>query len=163
MGQNKLGNPPNMSLFSTGKYSTLQIPAANTERRMVIPDGSWEKCRKCSQTLYADRLEDNLQVCWFCGCHLQMTPEQRINMLTDPDSFTEILAEMRSEDPLHFVDLKAYPARLADSEQKTGKGDAVVCGTATLNGREFALGIMDFRFMGASMGSVVGEKITRLT
>lgn len=152
-----------MSLFSTGKYSTLQIPAANTERRMVIPDGSWEKCRKCSQTLYADRLEDNLQVCWFCGCHLQMTPEQRINMLTDPDSFTEILAGMRSEDPLHFVDLKAYPARLADSEQKTGKGDAVVCGTATLNGREFALGIMDFRFMGASMGSVVGEKITRLT
>lgn len=152
-----------MSLFSTGKYSTLQIPAAKSERRMVIPDGSWEKCKKCSQTLYADRLEDNLQVCWFCGCHLQMTPEQRIAMLTDPESFTEIDAGMRSQDPLNFVDLKAYPARLQDSERKTGKGDAVVCGTATLNGKKYALGVMDFRFMGASMGSVVGEKITRLT
>ena len=151
-----------MSLFSTGKYSTLQIPAGNGERRMVIPDGSWEKCKKCSQTLYADRLEDNLQVCWFCGCHLQMTPEQRIAMLTDPESFVEIDQEMRSQDPLNFVDLKAYPARLEDSERKTGKGDAVVCGTATLNGKKYALGVMDFRFMGASMGSVVGEKITRL-
>ena len=152
-----------MSLFSTGKYSTLQIPAGNGERRMVIPDGSWEKCKKCSQTLYADRLEDNLQVCWFCGCHLQMTPEQRIAMLTDPESFVEIDQEMRSQDPLKFVDLKAYPARLEDSERKTGKGDALVCGTATLNGKKYALGVMDFRFMGASMGSVVGEKITRLT
>ncbi|MBQ4337472.1 MAG: acetyl-CoA carboxylase carboxyltransferase subunit beta [Lentisphaeria bacterium] len=152
-----------MSLFSTGKYSTLQIPAGNGERRMVIPDGSWEKCKKCSQTLYADRLEDNLQVCWFCGCHLQMTPEQRIAMLTDPESFVEIDQEMRSRDPLNFVDLKAYPARLEDSERKTGKGDALVCGTATLNGKKYALGVMDFRFMGASMGSVVGEKITRLT
>jgi acetyl-CoA carboxylase carboxyl transferase subunit beta len=152
-----------MSLFSTGKYSTLQIPAGNSERRMVIPDGSWEKCKKCSQTLYADRLEDNLQVCWFCGCHLQMTPEQRIAMLADEDSFVEIDKGMRSQDPLNFVDLKAYPARLEDSERKTGKGDAVVCGTATLNGKKYALGVMDFRFMGASMGSVVGEKITRLT
>ena len=160
---NKLGNPPNMSLFSAGKYSTLQIPAANGDRRMIIPDGSWQKCKKCSQTLYADRLEDNLEVCWFCGCHLPMTPEQRLAMLTDEGSFQELFSGMRSADPLQFVDLKSYPARIAESEQKTGLTEAVVCGTAALNGREFAVGVMDFRFMGASMGSVVGEKIARLT
>ena len=159
----KLGNPPNMSLFSTGKYSTLQIPAANGDRRMIIPDGSWQKCKKCSQTLYADRLEDNLQVCWFCGCHLPMTPAQRLAMLTDEGSFREVCADMRSADPLKFVDLKSYPARIAESEQKTGLTEAVITGTAALNGREFAVGVMDFRFMGASMGSVVGEKIARLT
>ena len=160
---NKLGNPPNMSLFSAGKYSTLQFPAANGDRKMIIPDGSWQKCKKCSQTLYADRLEDNLEVCWFCGCHLPMTPAQRLAMLTDEGSFQELCGDMRSGDPLHFVDLKSYPARIAESEQKTGLTEAVVCGTATLNNRAFAVGVMDFRFMGASMGSVVGEKIARLT
>lgn len=151
-----------MALFSSGKYSTLRIPIAGSERRMVIPDGSWLKCRNCGQTLYSDRLEDNLQVCWYCGCHLPMTAAARIKSLTDEGSFREIDANLRSEDPLQFTDLKAYSKRLLDSTEKTGLNDAVVCGAATLDERKFALGVMDFRFMGASMGSVVGEKIVRL-
>ena len=151
-----------MSLFSSGKYSTLRIPVPGTERRMVIPDGSWIKCRNCGQTLYFDRLEDNLLVCWYCNCHLPMNANDRIRSLTDPDSFEERDAAMSATDPLHFSDLKSYTSRLSDSVRKTSLRDAVVCGTATLNGHRYALGVMDFRFMGASMGSVVGEKIVRL-
>lgn len=150
-----------MSLFSSGKYSTLRMPT-NGERKMIIPDGSWVKCRSCGQTLYTDRLEDNLQVCWYCNCHLPMNAPARIRSLTDADSFTEMDADLRSVDPLQFVDSKSYGDRLVESEKKTGLKDAIVCGSATLGGHPFMLGVMDFRFMGASMGSVVGEKIARL-
>ena len=129
---------------------------------MVIPDGSWVKCKSCGQTLYTDRLEDNLQVCWYCNCHLPMSAQTRIKTLTDPESFVEMDANLRSVDPLGFVDSKPYGARLEESVKKTGLGDAIVCGSATLGGKPFKLGVMDFRFMGASMGSVVGEKIARL-
>ena len=135
---------------------------SNGERKMVIPDGSWVKCKSCGQTLYTDRLEDNLQVCWYCNCHLPMTAPKRIKLLTDADSFKELDADLRSIDPLHFVDSKPYADRLAGCGKNTGLSDAVICGSATLNGNPFFLGVMDFRFMGASMGSVVGEKITRL-
>ncbi len=151
-----------MALFSSGKYSTLQIPTPGAERRMVIPDGSWLKCKNCSQTLYSDRLEDNLQVCWYCNCHLPMTSESRIESLTDEGSFVEIDANLTSADPLNFFDLKSYAKRNDESRAKTGLKDAIICGAATLNGRPYAIGVMDFRFMGASMGSVVGEKIARL-
>ncbi len=129
---------------------------------MIIPDGSWVKCKSCNQTLYTDRLGDNLQVCWYCNCHLPMNAPERIKSLTDPDSFQEIDANLRSVNPLHFVDSRSYDERLTESEKKTGLADAILCGSATLNERPFMLGVMDFRFMGASMGSVVGEKIARL-
>ncbi len=160
---NNLENPSGMPLFSSGKYDSMQIPASGGDRKMVIPDGSWQKCKKCGQTLYATRLEDNLDVCWFCNCHLAMPPERRLAMLTDKGSFQEYFANLRSTDPLEFMDLKSYPARLSESEKKSGAPEAVTCGLAALDGHPFAIGIMDFRFMGASMGSVVGEKITRLT
>lgn len=151
----------NMSLFGSQKYSKLSLPANGT-RKMVIPDGSWIKCRNCSQTLYADRLEDNHQVCWYCGHHLAMTAEQRIKLVTDKDSFVEMDRSLVSVDALGFSDSKSYVDRLAENSKKSELNDAIVCGTATLDGRAFALGVMDFRFMGASMGSVVGEKIARL-
>ena len=135
---------------------------SNGERKMIIPDGSWVKCKSCSQTLYTDRLEDNLQVCWYCNCHLPMNAPARIKSLTDADSFQEMDAALRSVDPLHFVDSRPYGERLVESEKKTGLSDAVICGAATLGGHPYMLGVMDFRFMGASMGSVVGEKIARL-
>ena len=150
-----------MSLFGSQKYSKLSLPANGT-RKMVIPDGSWIKCRNCSQTLYADRLEDNHQVCWYCGHHLAMTAEQRIKLVTDKDSFVEMDRSLVSVDALGFSDSKSYVDRLAENSKKSELNDAIVCGTATLDGRAFALGVMDFRFMGASMGSVVGEKIARL-
>ena len=150
-----------MSIFSSGKYSTLKLSNAKT-RRMTIPDGSWVKCKKCGQTLYNDRLEDNLLVCWNCNAHLPMVPAARIAMLTDAGSFVEIDANLKSKDFLNFTDSKSYTARISENEKKTGVKDAITCGKASLDGREYMLGVMDFRFMGASMGSVVGEKITRL-
>ena len=144
-----------MSLYSSGKYSTLRMPTSG-ERKMVIPDGSWVKCKNCGQTLYTDRLADNLLVCWYCNCHLSMDAHSRIVSLTDPDSFAEMDADLKSVDFLHFTDSKPYTARLEENEKKTRLNDAIVCG------RPYMLGVMDFRFMGASMGSVVGEKITRL-
>ena len=150
-----------MSIFGSGKYSTLR-PAPG-KHHMVIPDGSWVKCKNCNQTLYTDRLRDNQLVCWNCGHHLAMTADERIALLTDPGSFREIGGEVRSCDALHFVDSKPYSQRLADSIAKTGLTEAVKCGCATLDGRPLVLGVMDFRFMGASMGSAVGERITAAT
>ena len=147
-----------MSLFGSGKYSTLR-PA--TGHKMVIPDGSWVKCKKCNQTLYIDQLRDNLQVCWNCECHLPMTAPERIAMLCDAGSFTELGGELRSCDCIGFTDSKPYSTRLAENESKSGLTEAVICGKGEIDGRKLVLGVMDFRFMGASMGSVVGERITR--
>ncbi len=129
---------------------------------MVIPDGSWVKCKNCGQTLYTDRLEDNLRVCWNCGCHLSVPPRTRIKYLCDADSFEESDCGIKSVDRLGFTDSKPYAKRLAGSIAKTGENEAIVCGRAALDGRGFFIGAMDFRFMGASMGAVVGEKIVRM-
>ena len=148
-----------MAIFSSGKYSTLNTGKRN---KMVIPDGTWVKCKKCGQTLYINRLEDNLQVCWCCGCHLPMSVASRIKLLTDAGSFVEDDTELRSVDKLEFVDSKKYTDRLMENAGKTGDTEAVRCGVATLNNIPFSLGVMNFNFMGASMGSVVGERITRM-
>ena len=150
-----------MALFSSGKYSTLRVVAPQA-RKMVIPDGSWVKCRNCGQTLYTEKLEDNLNVCWNCNCHLSVTAPDRIAQLADEGSFVEFDSGMKSVDLLEFVDSKPYSKRLVDSVEKTGLAEAVVCGKCTIDGNPCAIGVMDFRFMGASMGSVVGEKITHL-
>ncbi|MDD4816979.1 MAG: acetyl-CoA carboxylase, carboxyltransferase subunit beta [Victivallaceae bacterium] len=151
-----------MSFFNTGKYATMRLNQEPHSRHMEVPAGAWIKCKACGRTLYVDQLEQNLNVCPYCGCHLPMTAAHRIESLCDAESFVELDGGLRSTDPLKFFDSKSYQSRLADSEEKTGLTEAVVCGTATLDKHPFALGVMDFRFMGASMGSVVGEKITRM-
>ena len=148
-----------MSLFGSGKYSTLRPESAG--HKMVIPDGSWVKCRKCNQTLYTDQLRDNLGVCWNCECHMPMTAPERIVQLCDPASFTTLGEELRSHDFLGFTDSKPYSSRIKENEEKSGLTEAVLCGRATIDGRPLMIGVMDFRFMGASMGAVVGERITR--
>ena len=148
---------------SNGKYSTLKVGVQGASRpRMAIPAGAWVKCKECGRTLYRDQLAENLYVCTYCACHLAMSITGRIRLLTDADSFQEIDKELSSVDTLGFVDSKPYTDRIAENKKKTGANDAVTCGSATLDGRRYMLGIMDFRYMGASMGSVVGEKITRL-
>ena len=148
---------------SKGKYSTLKVNAqANPCRRMAFPDGTWVKCKACGRTLYKDQLAENLYVCNYCACHLAMSVSGRIRLLTDPGSFQEIDDNLVSVDTLEFVDSKPYAARIEENSRKTGLNEAVVCGKAALDGRRYMLGVMDFRYMGASMGSVVGEKITRL-
>ena len=148
---------------SDKKYSTLKINASeSTPHRMEFPDGTWVKCKECGRTLYKDQLAENLYVCSYCSCHLAMSVSGRIRLLTDAGSFQETDGNLTSVDTLKFVDSKPYTARIAENCKKTGTNDAVTCGQATLDGRKYMLGIMDFRYMGASMGSVVGEKITRL-
>ncbi len=135
--------------------------SAVTVRKRDVPDGLWEKCAGCGEIVYTKELEANLQVCPKCGHHFSLGRQNRIDLLADEGSFVEWDAEMQSADPLGFTGKDSYVAKLEANQKKTGCKDAVTCGAAKLNGRDIGLGVMDFKFLGASMGSVVGEKITR--
>jgi acetyl-CoA carboxylase carboxyl transferase subunit beta len=118
-------------------------------------------CPGCGSHYRDDELAQNLRVCPHCRHHFRVGARDRIEQLTDPGSFVEEDGELRSADPLGFFDLRPYPERLAEAEVATGLGDAVLCGAATIEGEGCRLAIMDFAFMGGSMGSVVGEKFAR--
>jgi acetyl-CoA carboxylase carboxyl transferase beta subunit len=118
-------------------------------------------CPKCDSHYRDDELEESLYVCGHCDHHFPVPARKRIEQLSDPDSFTEEAADLRSEDPLSFFDLRPYTERLAEAELKTGLGDAMVIGGASIDGHPAELAVMDFAFMGGSMGSVVGEKFSR--
>ncbi|MEE3716594.1 acetyl-CoA carboxylase, carboxyltransferase subunit beta [Tumidithrix elongata RA019] len=127
-----------------------------------IPDGLWHKCSSCSVLTYIKDLRTNLMVCPECGHHNQVSASDRIAQLVDVGSWGEIDAQLSSCDPLEFRDRKPYSDRLKEYKQKTGLEEGVVTGIGSIEGNPTALAIMDFRFMGGSMGSAVGEKITRL-
>jgi acetyl-CoA carboxylase carboxyl transferase beta subunit len=118
-------------------------------------------CPKCDSHYRDDELDAALWVCPHCGHHFAVGARKRIAQLTDEGSFVEEAAELRSEDPLSFFDLRPYTERLAEAELKTGLGDAIVTGHGTIEMSPCALAAMDFGFMGGSMGSVVGEKFSR--
>src|SRR5579885_3217757 len=120
------------------------------------------KCPKCKEILYGRDWEKNLKICSRCSYHFRLTAHERIALITDPDSFVEIDQDIISVDPLKFVSRsQAYAAKLEEERRNSGLNEAVVSGHATIEGSPLALAIMDFRFIGGSMGSVVGEKITR--
>jgi acetyl-CoA carboxylase carboxyl transferase subunit beta len=127
------------------------------------PDGKRHPntCPGCGSHYRDDELEQQLNVCPQCGHHFPLPARARIKQLADEGSFTEEAAELRSDDPLGFFDLRPYPERLAEAELATGLGEAMVIGEATLEGAPLELAVMDFSFMGGSMGRVVGEKFTR--
>ena len=124
--------------------------------------GLWTRCDNCGVILYIKHLKENQRVCFGCGYHLQMNSQERIEHLIDEQSWRPLDETLSPGDPLEFRDQKPYIERLKDAQEKTGLQDAVQTGTGMLDGIPIALGIMDFHFMGGSMGSVVGEKITRL-
>ncbi len=126
-----------------------------------VPDGVWSKCEGCRRIVYAGQLADNLRVCPHCGHHSDLTAIERIDLLADPGSFVELDAELTSCDPLRFVAAKAYVDNLAEARERCGLAEAVLCGRASISGHPVVLGAMDFRFIGASMGSAVGEKVAR--
>jgi acetyl-CoA carboxylase carboxyl transferase subunit beta len=128
--------------------------------RRDVPTDVFDKCRGCGEILYRERLAQNLNVCPNCGHHLRIGAESYVDLLLDDDSFEETDAELRAADPLGFTDSKAYPARVAAAEAK-GRNEAVLSGTGKMDGIDVALAVMDFSFIGGSMGSVVGEKIAR--
>jgi len=118
-------------------------------------------CPRCGSHYRDEELAQNLRVCPQCGHHFPVRSRERIEQLADPDSFVEEDAELRSADPLGFFDLRPYTERLAEAEVATGLGDAILCGRAAIEAEECRLAVMDFAFMGGSMGSVVGEKFVR--
>lgn len=130
-------------------------------RGPAVPSGLMVKCPTCGETLYSKQLEENLFVCPHCDHHGKVPGRKRVHQLADEGSFVEFDDELRSVDPLGFVDRKPYPKRLEAAVKKTGEGEAVICGLGELDGLPVSLAVMDFMFIGGSMGSVVGEKITR--
>lgn len=122
----------------------------------------WTQCFQCRELLYTRDLRNHLHVCPKCLYHFRVGAEQRIEQLSDAGSFEELDAGLSSADPLNFVDSEPYPKRLAEAERKSGLKESVLTGTASLDGVRVALGVMDFNHFGGSMGSVVGEKVTRL-
>jgi acetyl-CoA carboxylase carboxyl transferase subunit beta len=127
-----------------------------------VPKGIWTKCERCSTTLYEADLDANFRVCSSCGHHFRMPTEARISMMVDPGSWQEHDRELESGDPLGFkVDGKKYVDQIKGTTKKVGAGDAYRAGTATVGGIPCEVGFFVFEFMGGSMGSVVGEKITR--
>jgi acetyl-CoA carboxylase carboxyl transferase beta subunit len=136
------------------------------EHRNVPEDSRNEKphpntCPKCESHYRDDELEQNLRVCPHCGHHFPVRARERVGQIADGGSFEEEAADLRSEDPLDFFDLRPYPERLVEAELSTGLGDAMVIGGAAIERHPCELAVMDFSFMGGSMGSVVGEKLCR--
>ncbi len=125
-----------------------------------VPGDVFEKCSGCGEILYREKLAQNLNVCPSCGHHLRISAEGYLSLLIDSGTFEELDDHLRSADPLGFRDLKSYKDRIAQAEAK-GRSEAVVTGVGELDGMEVAIAVMDFAFIGGSMGSVVGEKIAR--
>jgi len=130
-------------------------------RREEHPTDLWTRCPDCQEMLYNKTLDKSLRVCPRCGHHFRLRIDARLALLLDRDSFSEQDAGLESVDMLAFIDQKAYPERLEQARASTGIRDAAVWGTGTIAGTKVAICVMDFAFMGGSMGTVVGEKVTR--
>ncbi len=127
-----------------------------------IPEGLWTKCPKCSHLVFNKMLEENMKVCPKCSHHYSLTCWERLSFTVDEGSFVERDSEMASDDPLEFSGPKTYKQKIAEDEKKTGLKSAILTGQAKIEGQDVALAITDSRFIMGSMGSVVGEKITRI-
>jgi len=127
-----------------------------------LPDGLWEKCPGCGEIIHKKQLESNLWTCLKCGYHFRIGSKEYIEIILDKGSYKETDKKMRSADPLEFEDTKKYTDRIQETIKKLGLTDAVKTGTGKINSLDVAFGCMDFKFIGGSMGSVVGEKIARL-
>ena len=127
-----------------------------------IPDGLWVKCPSCQKSVFKRLVEEHLDSCPECGHHFPMTAQRRIDMLIDEGTWKEWDDRISSGDPLKFVDSQKYPDRIVAAKKKTGMQDAVLTGSGKLDGCPIGLGVMDFRFNGGSMGSAVGERLTRM-
>ncbi len=135
-------------------------PLKSADKR-DLPSEIFKKCNGCGELVYRERLAQNAQVCPECGFHSRIPPEQYLTLLLDAGSFVERETNLHSLDLLEFHDLKPYRERLAAAEQKLGRRDSVVVGDGVVDGIPVCIAVMDFRFLGGSMGSVVGEKVAR--
>ncbi len=139
-----------LNWFRRPKYGTLQ--------RREMPAGIWAKCPRCGNLVYRKELDRNLKVCPKCGYHHRLSADERLAMTLDGDSFAEFDPALTSADPISFA---GYPQKLEEARQRTGRAEAVIWGEGAIDGWRAVVAALDFHFMGGSMGSVVGEKITR--
>ena len=135
--------------------------AKSDDKKVRVPEGLWTKCQSCGETLYSKDLEKNLNVCPKCNHHYRISAGKRLELILDEGSFVEFDTNMLSVDFLEFKDSKSYQDRIDAAVAKGGSKDAVICGEGRIEGTSVQLALFDFSFMGGSMGSVVGEKITR--
>jgi acetyl-CoA carboxylase carboxyl transferase subunit beta len=135
--------------------------APSKEQRSAVPEGLWVKCDGCREIIYAKELERNLRICPKCGYHFRIGARERLALLLDADSAEELFSSVRSADPLQFKDRKAYKQRLKDYAKSSGEEEAVIVATGSIEEAPVVAAVMEYRFMGGSMGSAVGEKITR--
>jgi acetyl-CoA carboxylase carboxyl transferase subunit beta len=140
------------------KKARVGIDSAN---KREVPDGLWSKCPDCGEIIYVKELEKYCWVCKACSYHFRLKSDDYIKMILDNGQLEEHDADLVSADPLKFRDSKRYPARIKEAQQKTGLKDAVRAGIGEIDGRATSFAVMDFRFIGGSMGSVVGEKVAR--
>ncbi|HVS15948.1 MAG TPA: acetyl-CoA carboxylase, carboxyltransferase subunit beta [Thermoanaerobaculia bacterium] len=134
--------------------------AVRPKARSSVPEGLWTRCQRCSEIVYSKELERNARICPKCGYHFRLTVSERVELLLDPGS-RELWADLAPCDPLGFADTKPYTDRLAGYQKRTGRPDAVRVVDGTIDSQRVVLAAMDYEFMGGSMGSVVGEKISR--
>ena len=151
---------PHATLAGVTEMTWTPTDLAQTPKKGV-PEGLWMKCPACEETLFRKAVESNLWVCPKCQHHMRMSARTRIEQLLDPGTYEPLDEGLVAVDPLEFVDSKPYPARISDTQRKTGERDALLSGFGFVKGRRVVVAVMDFTFLGGSMGSVVGEKITR--
>ena len=149
---------------ATTQTSFLKKPRLGgaKSRKRDIPEGLWTKCPKCGTMVFDKELDENLKVCTHCRHHFPIRSRERIHSLVETCTFEEMDAEMTSVDVLQFTGVASYISKLEDYQKSTGLKDAVITGLCRIGEHRAALGVMDFSFLGGSMGSVVGEKLTRL-
>lgn len=130
------------------------------EKKIKIPEGMWIKCDACLEIIYKPEVERNLSVCPKCNYHFRIPAMERIKSVADDDTFQEFGEDIESVDMLGFTDTKKYTDRLKEARKKTSRKEAVITGTAKINGIDVILAVLDFEFLGGSMGCAVGEKVT---
>ena len=143
------------------KLFSRQPSIIRRKSKRDIPAGLWTKCEACGQLLYNKALDENLRVCSKCDFHFPLTAQQRLSLMIDADTFEEWDADLAPMDPLGFAVPRPYPEKIKEEQKTLGMTDACVTGSGKLAGRSVAIGVTDSRFMMGSMGSVVGEKLTR--
>jgi acetyl-CoA carboxylase carboxyl transferase subunit beta len=147
-----------MSWFKRERKPVTQ----NSAKKVRVPEGLWTKCQNCSEAIYTKEIEKNLNVCPKCDHHFRISAGKRISLILDEGTFVEYDAEMRSIDFLNFKDSRSYQERIEAAVAKGNGKEAVICCEGRIDGVPVQLAVLEFSFMGGSMGSVVGEKITRL-
>ncbi len=146
-----------MAWFKKSKAPIAQV----STKKVHMPEGLWTKCKNCEEIIYSKEIERNLNVCPKCNYHFRISARERIALVIDDGTFVETDAQMTSVDFLKFKDSKKYSDRIKAAVKKSGGGDAIITGSGMMHGQEVVVAVFDFSFLGGSMGSVVGEKVTR--